>query len=134
MAAFETWLGKTGGKAAVDFSFHMSVVRFDELAQRQFREIVERHGIASFKIFLAYKGALDLPDEHIFALMKMAKELGVIITAHCENADAIDAMQKQLIAEGKTGPEWHEPSRPTCVEAEGVHHLCTFAELDMCGE
>src|SRR5205807_4253830 len=57
------------------------------------------------------------------------KELGVIVTAHCENADAIDALQKSLLAAGKTGPEWHGPSRPPIVEADGVHHLCTFAEL-----
>ena len=37
-------------------------------------------------------------------------------------------MQRRLLAEGKTGPEWHEPSRPTAVEAEGVNHLATFAE------
>ncbi len=127
-AAFETWRGKAEGRAAVDYSFHMSVVRFDALAQEQFRRIVEA-GIASFKVFLAYKGALDLPDEHLFGAMRLAKELGVIVTAHCENAAAIDAMQKSLIREGKTGPEWHEPSRPTVVEAEGVRHLTTFAEL-----
>jgi dihydropyrimidinase len=61
--------------------------------------------------------------------MRMAKELGVIVTAHCENADAIDALQKTLLAAGKTGPEWHGPSRPPVVEADGVHHLCAFAEL-----
>jgi dihydropyrimidinase len=33
------------------------------------------------------------------------------------------------LADGKTGPEWHEPSRPPTVEAEGVHHLATFAGL-----
>ena len=38
-------------------------------------------------------------------------------------------LQQRLLAEGKTGPEWHEPSRPPAVEAEGVHHLATFAEL-----
>ncbi len=38
-------------------------------------------------------------------------------------------MQKKLLAEGKTGPEWHYWSRPPRVEAEGVHHLMTFAEL-----
>jgi len=38
-------------------------------------------------------------------------------------------MQARLIAEGKTGPEWHEPSRPRSVEATGVDHLCTFAGL-----
>jgi dihydropyrimidinase len=128
VAAFERWKSKAEGLAAVDYTFHMSVVRFEEQIRDQFREIVKA-GVASFKVFLAYKGALNLSDEHLFAAMKFAKDLGVIVTAHCENADAIDALQKSLLAAGKTGPEWHEPSRPPVVEADGVHHLCTFAEL-----
>jgi dihydropyrimidinase len=126
--AFELWRSKAHGLAAVDYTFHMSVVRFDAHVREQFRKIVAS-GVASFKVFLAYKGALNLSDEHLFAAMKLAKELGVIVTAHCENADAIDALQKALLAAGKTGPEWHGPSRPPTVEADGVHHLCTFAEL-----
>lgn len=129
LAAFHEWKGKAEGLAAVDYTFHMSVVRFDEPARRQLRRIVEEEGVPSFKVFLAYKGALDLPDEDLFGAMTLAKNLGVIVTAHCENAAAVDAMQKRLISEGKTGPEWHEPSRPTCIEADGVHHLCTMAEL-----
>ena len=38
-------------------------------------------------------------------------------------------LQKRLLAEGKTGPEWHHESRPPIVEAEGVHHLMTFAQM-----
>ena len=128
VAAFELWKSKAEGLAAVDYTFHMSVVRFEQHIRDQFREIV-RAGVASFKVFLAYKGALNLSDEDLFAAMKFARDLGVIVTAHCENADAIDALQKSLLAAGKTGPEWHEPSRPPVVEADGVHHLCTFAEL-----
>ncbi len=128
-AAFTEWRSLAEGLAAVDYTFHMAVVRFDELAQRQLRQIAEEEGIKSFKVFLAYKGAFNISDENLFALMTMAKELGVMVTAHCENAEAIASMQAQLIAQGKTGPEWHEPSRPTTVEAEGVHHLCAFAEL-----
>jgi dihydropyrimidinase len=126
--AFELWKSKAEGRAAVDFTFHMSVVRFEPQIRDQFREIVKA-GVASFKVFLAYKGALNLSDEDLFAAMKLAKELGVIVTAHCENADAIDALQRSLLAAGKTGPEWHGPSRPPIVEADGVHHLCTFAQL-----
>jgi len=126
--AFELWRSKAQGLAAVDYTFHMSVVRFEEHVREQFRKIVAS-GVASFKVFLAYKGALNLSDEHLFAAMKLAKELGVIVTAHCENADAIDALQRALLAAGRTGPEWHGPSRPPTVEADGVHHLCTFAEL-----
>src|SRR6267378_1397571 len=127
-AAFELWKSKAEQLAAVDYTFHMSVVRFEEHIRAQFREIVKA-GVASFKVFLAYKGALNLSEEHLFAAMKFAKDLGVIVTAHCENADAIDALQKSLLAAGKTGPEWHGRSRPPIVEADGVHHLCTFAEL-----
>ena len=126
--AFELWRSKAAPLAAVDYSFHMSVVRFEESVRDQFRRIVEA-GVASFKVFLAYKGALNLSDEHLFAALKLAKELGVIVTAHCENADAIDALQRALLGAGKNGPEWHGPSRPPAVEADGVHHLCTFAEL-----
>ncbi len=129
MTAFEDWRSRAEGTASVDFTFHMSVVRFDELAQRQLRQIVNDHGIASFKVFLAYKGALDLSDADLFACLSLAKELGVIVTAHCENAGAIDAMQAKLVSEGKTGPEFHEPSRPTCVEGDGVTHLATMAQL-----
>ena len=129
MDAFNEWQSKAQGNSHCDYSFHMGVVRFDEQAHQQLRSIVTDHGIASFKVFMAYKGALDISDENLFDLLTMGKELGVITTAHCENATAIDSMQRKLLGEGKTGPEWHEPSRPVQVEAEGVHHLATFAEL-----
>lgn len=126
--AFELWRSKARHLAALDYTFHMSVVRFDERVRDQFCQIV-RAGMPSFKVFLAYKGALNLSDEHLFAAMSLAKDLGVVVTAHCENADAIDALQRALLTAGRTGPEWHGPSRPPVVEADGVHHLCTFAEL-----
>ncbi len=126
--AFETWMSKATGVAAVDWSYHMSVVRYQPEVREQFQAIVKA-GVASYKVFLAYKGALNLADGDLFALMGDARRQGVIVTAHCENADAIDAMQAALLAAGKTGPEWHGPSRPPVVEADGVHHLCAFAEL-----
>ncbi len=127
-AAFETWLSKAKGVSACDFTFHMGVTRWDDLAEKQFREIVKR-GIRSFKVFLAYKGALGVDDRELYHALKLAKELGVVVTAHCENETLVDERQKELLAAGKTGPEFHEPSRPPRVEAEGVHHLMTFAEL-----
>src|SRR5580704_1808160 len=128
LAGFELWLGHAAGKSACDFSFHMGVTRFDDRTAGQLREIVKR-GIGSFKIFLAYKGAFGIDDSELYRTLKLAKELGVIVTAHCENETLVSERCKELIAEGKTGPEFHEPSRPVRVEAEGVHHLMTFAEL-----
>jgi len=54
--------------------------------------------------------------------------LGVITTAHCENAELVSQLQRELLTEGKTGPQWHEPSRPESVEGEGTTRFATFVE------
>jgi dihydropyrimidinase len=128
LAGFEHWLAQAEGRSACDFTFHMGVTRFDSGTEAQLREIVRR-GISSFKIFLAYKGALGIDDGELYRTLKLARELGVIVTAHCENETLIAERSRELLVAGVTGPEGHHESRPPAVEAEGVHHLMTFAEL-----
>ncbi len=128
LKSFELWMSQAVGKSACDFSFHMGVTKFDEKSEVQLREIVKR-GIASFKIFLAYKGAFGIDDTELYRTLKLAKELGVVVTAHCENETLVAERCKELLAAGKTDPGQHHESRPPSVEAEGVHHLMTFAEL-----
>jgi dihydropyrimidinase len=106
----------------------MGVTRFDADSAAQLREIVKA-GVGSFKVFLAYKGAFGVDDAELWQTLTLAKELGVIVTAHCENETLVVELQKQLLAAGRTGPDAHHDSRPPRVEAEGVHHLMTFAEL-----
>src|SRR5262249_40461457 len=101
---------------------------YDPEAEQDLREIVRR-GVSSFKVFLAYKGAFGVNDEQLYKTLTLAKSLGVITTAHCENADLVLELQRKLLAEGKTGPGWQYSSRPPVVGAEGVHHLMTFAEM-----
>jgi dihydropyrimidinase len=128
LEAYELWKAQAAGRSACDYALHMGVTRWDERTA----EILERvvaDGTASFKVFLAYQGAFGIDDGELFRTLELAQRLGVIVTAHCENAEIVARLQKRLLAAGKTGPEWHEPSRPTAVEAEGVHHLATFAEL-----
>ncbi len=128
MAGFETWNAQGSGKSACDYSFHMGVTRFDAGTEAQLREIVAR-GVSSFKIFLAYKGAFGIDDTELYRTLKLARELGVIVAAHCENETLVAERQKELIAAELTDPSQHHESRPPIVEAEGVHHLMTFAEL-----
>jgi dihydropyrimidinase len=121
------WKSKAEGSSACDYTFHMSVTRFDDRTEGQLREIVA-DGIASFKIFLAYKNFFGVDDGEMYKTIELAKRLGVIVTAHCENAELIGQLQQRLLAEGKTGPEWHEPSRPEAIEAEGTNRFGTFIE------
>jgi dihydropyrimidinase len=128
LAGFELWMSQAEGKSACDFTFHMGVTKFDGGTESQLREIVAR-GNSSFKIFLAYKGAFGIDDAELYRTLKLARELGVIVTAHCENETLVAERAKELLDAGVTGPEGHHASRPPAVEAEGVHHLMTFAEL-----
>ena len=126
--ALDTWRSKAEGLACSDYTFHMGVTSFNDGVESQLRQIVDK-GLTSFKVFLAYKGALGVDDEALFNVLSLAKELGVVVTAHCENAEIVSRLQKKLIDAGKTGPEFHYDSRPPLVEAEGTRHFCTMAEL-----
>jgi dihydropyrimidinase len=128
LKGFELWMSQAVGKSACDFTFHMGVTKYDATTEGQLREIVTA-GISSFKIFLAYKGAFGIDDAELYRTLALAKNLGVIVTAHCENETLVAERSAQLLAAGKTDPGQHHESRPPLVEAEGVHHLLTFAEL-----
>ncbi len=127
LGGYELWKSKADGKSACDYAFHMSVTKFVKETESQLRQIVA-DGTASFKIFLAYKNFFGIDDAEMYQTLELAKCLGVIVTAHCENAELVARLQQKLLAEGKTGPEWHEPSRPESVEAEGTGRFATFLE------
>lgn len=127
LEGYHTWKQKAEGNSACDYAFHMAVTRWDAATEAQLREIVA-DGTSSFKIFLSYKNFFGVTDEEMFLTLKLAASLGVVTTAHCENAELVGQLQQELLAEGKTGPEWHEPSRPESVEAEGTGRFATFLE------
>jgi len=127
LEGYQLWKSKAEGKSACDYAFHMSVTKFVKETESQLRQIVA-DGTASFKIFLAYKNFFGVDDGEMYQTLELAKRLRVIVTAHCENAELVARLQQKLLVEGKTGPEWHEPSRPESVEAEGTGRFATFLE------
>jgi len=127
LAGYHLWKEKAEGKSACDYAFHMTVSRFDQNTETQLREIVS-DGTTSFKIFLSYKNFFGVDDGEMYQTLTLAKKLGVIVAAHCENAELVGRLQQALLSEGKTGPEWHEPSRPESVETEGTARFATFLE------
>ena len=124
--AWAAWEAQAAGQASCDYAFHLMVRRFDAALQQQLERLVAQ-GLKSIKIYLAYKPALSIGEDDLFRVLEFAAAHNLVVLAHCENADLIPALQRKLLAEGKTGPEWHEPSRPPMVEAEGVCKFLTFA-------
>jgi dihydropyrimidinase len=127
LAGYELWKSKAAGRSACDYAFHMSVTKFVKETEAQLRQIVS-DGTSSFKIFLSYKNFFGVDDGEMYQTLVLAKKLGVIVTAHCENAELVARLQEKLLSEGKIGPEWHEASRPESVEAEGTGRFATFLE------
>src|SRR5258706_1476686 len=127
LQGYKLWKSKAEGKSACDYAFHMSVTKFVKETPGQLRQVVA-DGTSSFKIFLSYKNFFGVDDADMYQTMRLARQLGVIVTAHCENAELVAQLQQKLLSEGKTGPEWHEPSRPESVEAEGTCRFATFLE------
>jgi len=128
LEAFDLWTGKAAGHSASDYTFHMGVPYFKENTEGQLEETIKK-GIASFKVFPAYKDFFGVKDPDLYKTLSFARKHGIITTAHCENETLIDELQRKFISEGKTGPEYHEPTRPAWVEAEGVQHFTSFLEV-----
>ena len=61
LETYELVKSKAAGHSACDYAFHMSVTRFDDKMTDVLQRVVA-DGTASFKIFLAYKGAFGVDD------------------------------------------------------------------------
>lgn len=113
----------------VDYSLHGMVMDPTEELIDEIKEL-PKHGIGSLKFFMAYKGTpFKVEDDIIFKSLQEAKNHGVTVMVHAENADVIDTLQKQLVAQGKTDPFYHAVSRPTLAEAEATKRAIYLAEM-----
>ena len=130
--ALEVWLGKSRGKACVDFSLHMAVTNLHGVegaeTLREMEEMVAE-GISSFKLFMAYPNVLMVNDELMFRVMQKAAALDALCLIHAENGSAIDVVVSQMIAEGKTEPHYHALSRSPKAEAEATHRAIALADM-----
>jgi dihydropyrimidinase len=88
-----------------------------------------KRGVTTFKHFMAYKGALMVNDEEMFASFRRCAELGAMPLVHAENGDVVAALQAKLMAEGVTGPEGHAWSRPPEVEGEAANRAIMLADM-----
>ncbi len=113
----DAWHAKADDKAAVDFSFHMNITRFNDQVAAEFPSLAAE-GITSLKVFTAYNNRLRLLDGDIFKVMRLAREQGYLTLLHAENGDVIDLLVAEALAAGHTAPVWHARTRPTWSEVE----------------
>jgi dihydropyrimidinase len=126
--ALKRWDNKAT-RANCDYSFHMSVTWWGEQVFNEMKAVVSHHGINTFKHFMAYKGALMVNDDEMFASFQRCAELGALPLVHAENGDVVAAMQTKLMDEGNNGPEAHAYSRPASVEGEATNRAIIIADM-----
>jgi dihydropyrimidinase len=114
------------GKAVIDYSFHGVMQHVDGDVLRMMETLADE-GITSYKIYMTY--AYKLSDEDIYAVMKRAKELGVMIAVHPENDGVVNARRKELLQSGHTAPKYHALSRPEPCEAEAINRIAQISAV-----
>ena len=116
-------------KAVADYSFHMTITAWGDRTADEMRAIVQDHGIPSFKVLLAYKGTVMVDDGALYEVMKNAARLGAVVAVHGENGEAVWHLQRELVAKGDLGPEFHPVSRPSMLEGEATARALMMARL-----
>ena len=122
----EKWHKKADGKCSCDYSFHMSIVEWNEETEKEIQNMIDE-GITSFKLYMTYP-AMIVNDCDLYKIIKKLNDYGCFAGVHCENAGVIDALIAKAKKEGRFGPENHPLVRPDIMEAEAVHRLLVIAD------
>ena len=125
--AINEWHRKSAPQICSDVGYHMAITGWDENVFNEMEDAVKM-GVNSFKHFMAYKGALMIEDDEMFASFKRCRELGALPMVHAENGNLVADLQADMLAKGITGPEGHAYSRPPEFEGEAANRAITIAE------
>jgi dihydropyrimidinase len=124
----DAWHAKADAKCAVDYGFHMILSDVTEESLKEMDGLVEE-GVTSFKLFMAYPGALYSDDGQILRAMQRTAANGGLTMMHAENGIAIDVLVEQALAAGRTDPRYHGEVRKSLLEAEATHRAIQLARV-----
>lgn len=125
--AVNQWTEWAQGHAVGDFSFHVAVTDLNPKTKAEVKDLIQKRGLNSFKVFMAYKGALMIDDGQICELMRELKQCGGLLTVHAENGDQADQLIAYNLAQGNTAPRYHCESRPARCEGEATGRIIDLA-------
>lgn len=120
-------------RSVIDAAFHAYLFprggAYDRALLEGVREAVDL-GVRSYKMFTAYrKRGMMSGDGFLFQAFGRLSTLGALPMVHAENGDLIDALEDQLIADGKVGREYYHDSRPPEAEAQAIERVTSLAAM-----
>jgi len=127
-ACFDARMAEADGECAIDYSFHMAVGDVNDTSLKEMDRLVDE-GISSFKLYMAYPGAVMSDDAQILLAMQQAAGNGGLIMMHAENGIAIDVLAAQAAERGDTAPVNHGLARRAELETEATFRAIQLAKV-----
>jgi dihydropyrimidinase len=122
LSQWQTW----AVQSVVDYGLHMTFT--EAVGEAVVADCIER-GVTSFKLYLAYPQLLQVDDGVVLDVLRACGRHGGLVTVHCENGGAIEALRRRALAEGRTSVVSHRETRPAVLEAEAVGRVGRLAEV-----
>ncbi len=112
------------GQAVVDYGFHGVIQHLDAAVLAELKELRDG-GYSSVKAYMTYD--FRLTDREFLALLRLTRELGMMLTVHAETHETITRLRAEFKAAGRGEPLWHPRSRPAECENEAIARLLRLA-------
>jgi dihydropyrimidinase len=128
-AALDEWRAKAAGKQVIDMGYHMAITDLKNGGTLEELASLPDQGITSYKLFMAYKGALMVDDETLYRAMEVASKSGALTMVHAENGDVVDLLVREALEAGNTEPLYHALTRPPEAEGEATNRAIQLAHL-----
>lgn len=119
-------------RSSCDYALHASATAWRSTTAAELRACVDRFGLRSLKLYLAYLETIGLEDADLFAAMQAAAALDLTVLLHCEDGASVSQRQRALLAAGETGPAAHPRSRPPACEVDAVVRALDLAARAGC--
>ena len=128
-AALDRRLAAAEPQCCVDYGFHVILTDVNDDALAELPDLVNKEGVSSFKLYMAYPGVLMVDDAAIYKVMRKLSDHGGMANIHAENGVVIQALIEEALAAGNTSPKFHQLTRPRLMEGEATHRVIRIAEL-----
>lgn len=129
LESFEKRASEAASQCVIDWGLHQVIGGVTPQSLVDARSLVEREGVSSIKLFMAYPGRLYSDDGQILRALQMCADSGMMAMVHAENGLAIDVLVEQAVAAGNITPDFHSRTRPPELEAEAVHRAAVLSRV-----
>src|SRR6266478_8822244 len=126
--ALASWHAKAGGKAVIDYGFHMTITDTAAAPEAAMDDMIAA-GVTTFKLLMAYPNTFMVDDETIYRVLRRSAQLGGLVMVHAENGITINFLVREAIAAGHTAPIYHAHTRPAILEGEAAQRAIALASL-----